>query len=104
MYYTDHTADFVLAGLVRKEEEKVEASLDFLLFLLKKHLYEFTPIDVSKMLDVTNKTIINRSAGLCINGFLVPVIVKERIRSYKLSDFAKMNEKKLLKQLETEYF
>ncbi len=27
-FNTDHTADFVLAGLVRKEEEKVEASLE----------------------------------------------------------------------------
>lgn len=33
---------------------------EFLAFLLKKRLYEFTPIEVSKMLSVTNKTIINR--------------------------------------------
>ena len=33
---------------------------EFLTFLLKKRLYEFTPIEVSKMLGVTNKTIINR--------------------------------------------
>lgn len=32
---------------------------DLLVFLLKKRLLEFTPIDVSKMLGVTNKTIIN---------------------------------------------
>ncbi len=30
---------------------------DFLMFLLKKRLLEFTPIDVSKMLGVTNKNI-----------------------------------------------
>ena len=35
---------------------------EFLAFLLKKRLYEFTPIEVSKMLGVTNKTIINRCA------------------------------------------
>lgn len=68
-------------------------------FLLKKHLYEFTPIDVSKMVGVTNKTIINRCARLSANGFLVPIIVKERIRSYRISDFAKENEKKILGQL-----
>lgn len=33
-FNTDHTADFVLAGLVRKEEEKVEAFCNGLLFLL----------------------------------------------------------------------
>ena len=73
---------------------------ELLLFLVKKHLYEFTPIDVSKMLGVTNKTIINRSAKLSSNGFIVPVIVKERIRSYKLSNFTRANEKKIIKYLD----
>lgn len=72
---------------------------EFLLFLLKKHIYEFTPIDVSKMLGVTNKTIINRSAKLSNNGFLAPVIVRQRVRSYKLSEFTRANEKKIEKQL-----
>ena len=40
-------------------------------FLLKKRLYEFTPIEVSKMLGVTNKTIINRCAKLVNNGLLI---------------------------------
>ena len=72
---------------------------DFLAFLLQKRLYEFTPIDISKMLKVTNKTIINRCIKLSNNGFLIPIIVKSRIRTYKLSDFAKSNEKELLKKL-----
>ncbi len=69
---------------------------EFLVFLVKNHLYEFAPIDVSKMLSVTNKTIINRCTKLANNGFVVPIIVKERIRSYRLSDFTIQNEKKLL--------
>ncbi|MDD6798354.1 MAG: Fic family protein [Clostridia bacterium] len=81
-----------LSYLTAKEKQ-------FLAYLLEKHLIEFTPIDVSKMLGVTNKTIINRCAALATNGFLVPVIVKERIRSYRLSDFAKSNEKDILKLL-----
>ena len=72
---------------------------EFLIFLIKKKLYEFTPIEVSRMLGVTNKTVINRCTKLVHNGFLVPVIVKTRIRSYRLSDFSRSNEKKILKIL-----
>ena len=59
-------------------------------------MYEFTPIEVSKQLSVTNKTIINRCAKLTANGFLIPNIVKERIRSYSLSEYTKTNEKQIL--------
>ncbi|MCM1045082.1 MAG: Fic family protein [Candidatus Gastranaerophilales bacterium] len=72
---------------------------EFLAFLLKKHLYEFTPIDVSKMLKVSNKTIINRCAKLSGNGFLIPIMVKERIRSYRFSDFTMTNETKILREI-----
>ncbi len=81
-----------LSYLTLKEKE-------FLKFLLARHLYEFTPIDVSKMLGVTNKTVINRCTKLAANGFLIPNIVKERIRSYCLSDFAKENEAVILEEL-----
>ena len=54
---------------------------EFLAFMLKKRLYEFTPIEVSKMLGVTNKTNINRCAKLVNNGLLIPIIVKTRVRS-----------------------
>ncbi len=85
----------VLTGLSHLNMKEKE----FLVFLYETHLYEFTPIDVSKMLGVTNKTIINRCAKLAGNGFLVPNIVKERIRSYKLSDFAKENQEYILEAL-----
>jgi Fic family protein len=75
--------------LSKKEKE-------FLVFILNNHLYEFTPIDVSKMLGVSNKTIINRCAKLTSNGFLVPVIVKDRIRSYRISDFTKANKELII--------
>ena len=71
---------------------------ELLAFLLKKQLYEFTPIEVSRMIGVTNKTIINRCAKLSNNGFLIPVIVKTRIRKYQLSEFAKSYEKQILKK------
>ncbi|MCM1049634.1 MAG: Fic family protein [Clostridiales bacterium] len=87
---SDDSIHAALSYLNLKEKE-------FLVFLLKKHLYEFTPIDVSRMLKVSNKTIINRCAKLSGNGFLVPIIVKERVRSYRLSEFAIVNEKKIVK-------
>lgn len=72
---------------------------DLLVFLLKKRMLEFTPIEVSKMIGVTNKTIINRCAKLTNNGFLIPNIVSQRIRSYSLSEFTRRNEKKILSKL-----
>ena len=88
------------------ENDELEGSLpylnakekEFLAFLLKKRLYEFTPIEVSKMIGVTNKTVINRCAKLSNNGFLIPIIVKTRVRSYRLTDFSRINEKRILKK------
>ena len=87
--------------------EELEGSLSYLkgkekellLILLKKYKREFTPIEVSKELGVTNKTVINRLAVLVKNGFVEPNMVKERIRSYELSDFAKENEKEIKKRI-----
>ena len=89
------------------EKDELEGSLsylnikekEFLVFLIKKRLYEFTPTEVSKMIGVTNKTVINRCVKLVNNGFLIPIIVKTRVRSYQLSDFSRSNEKKILKIL-----
>ena len=67
-----------------KEREK-----ELLLFLIQNYNREFTPKEVSDKIGVTNKTIINRLAVLSKNGFVVPILVKERIRSYNLSDFTK---------------
>ena len=66
----------------------------FLEFLLENKLFTFTPIDVSKMLSVTNKTVINRCTKLAGNGFLIPNIVNQRVRSYSLSEFAKDYERR----------
>ena len=78
-----------------KEKEK-----ELLLFLIKHYKREFTPIEVSREYDVTNKTIINRLSALVKNGFVEPIMVNERIRSYRLSDFTKTHEKELMKMLE----
>ena len=85
--------DSSLSHLNTKEKE-------FFSFLLRKRMLEFTPIEVSKLLGVTNKTIINRCAKLTSNGFLVPNIVKERVRSYSLSEFAIGNDKKIVVKID----
>lgn len=72
---------------------------ELLLLLMKRYKGDFTPIEVSKELNVSNKTVINRLATLVKNGFVVPNLVKERIRTYALSDFAKRNEKEIKRLL-----
>ena len=56
----------------------------FLEYLNKNKIISFTPVEMAKPLAVTNRTIINWSTELCANGFLEPVLVKQRIRSYRL--------------------
>lgn len=85
------------------EEEDIAGSLSFLkerekellVLLISSYRAEFTPIEVSKQLSVTNKTVINRLAGLVKNGFVIPILVNKRIRSYKLSEFAVNHERKI---------
>lgn len=77
-----------------KDKEK-----DLLKVLIKNYLNEFSPIEVSKKTSISNRTIINRLVNLTKNGFVVPIIVKERIRSYKLSEFTINNKEEILKHL-----
>lgn len=74
---------------------------DLLAYLLNNCVQEFAPIELSRALNVTNKTVINRCVKLSSTGFLVPNIVKERIRSYSLSLFAKNYSKEILSCLES---
>lgn len=89
---TEDELDGSLSYLNAKEKE-------LLAYLLKNRMLEFTPIEVSKKLGVTNKTIINRCAKLTNNGFIIPNIVKERVRSYSLSKFTRKNEKQIVSKV-----
>ena len=99
--YSGKICDLQLAS----EEEDIAGSLSFLKgrekellqFLIKNYRGEFTPIEGSRELSVTNKTIINRLAVLVKNGFAVPILVNERIRSYELSEFTRDHEKEIMK-------
>ena len=59
----------------------------------KNYKGEFTPIEVSRKLLVTNKTIINRLMVLVKHGFVVPILVNKRIQSYELREFTRDHEK-----------
>lgn len=89
------------------QEKDIEGSLSYLkarekellLLVIKEYKWEFTPIELSKKIGVTSRTIINRLATLVKNGFVEPIVVKERIRSYQLSDFTKNHEQEIIKVL-----
>ncbi|MBO4623283.1 MAG: Fic family protein [Bacilli bacterium] len=53
-------------------------------YLKKERLLEFAPIEMAKVFDVSNRTIINWCVELCENGYLKPNIVNKRIRTYSL--------------------
>lgn len=78
-----------LSFINKKEKE-------LLIFLLENEIKEFTPVELGKRMGVTNRTIINRTVNLVNNGFLFPVLVKERIRSYRISDYALDNKKEII--------
>lgn len=97
----------VCALQMASNEEDVAASLSFLKgkekellrLLIMDYKREFTPIEVSRKLSVTNKTIINRLAVLVKNGFVIPILVNKRIRFYELSGFTRDHEEEIMKAI-----
>ena len=75
---------------------------ELLFYLLSKGKGEFTPIEISKEIGVTNKTVINRLSILAKNGFVEPILVNQRIRSYKLSEFSIENKRSIKKMTEAD--
>ncbi len=69
---------------------------ELLRFLLSYHKTEFTPIEISREIGTTNRTVINRVSTLVKNGFVLPIMVKERIRSYRLTDFTIENRAEIM--------
>ena len=72
-----------LSNLNSKEKQ-------LLLLLIMSPKTEFSPIEISRVIGVTNKTVINRLSRLESFGFVEPILVKERIRSYRLSKSSKI--------------
>lgn len=107
IHYFLHMVELYSGKLCELSKASTEDVLDhlntkekaFLAFLLQNHRIEFTPIAVSKELGVTNRTIINRCAKLVAHNFLVPHLVKERVRSYSLNEFARQNQEYILQRI-----
>lgn len=59
-----------------------EKEKQFLQYLNKHRIKQFTPVEMAAKLGVSNRTIINWSVNLAKNGFLSPILVNQRIRSY----------------------
>ena len=90
-----NTLNKLISNLSVREKELV-------LFLVSNGKYRFTPIEISKVLGVTNKTVINRLAALIDNGFVSAIKVNERIRSYELSLYTQSVEKQIVNVLQKE--
>ena len=65
-----------LLNLNRKEKE-------FYYYLRDSNIKVFTPIELSELFSVSNRTIINWCTALCRNGLLKANLVNKRIRSYE---------------------
>ena len=59
-------------------------ALTFINYLKENKTRDFTPIDISKVFGVSNRTIIYWCTELAQNGYLEPVIVNKRVRKYKV--------------------
>ena len=103
LLYSNKVCDLQLSS----NSDEVAGSLSYLkarekellLFLIQNYNREFTPKEVSEEIGVTNKTIINRLAVLSKNGFVVPNLVKQRVRSYELSDFTKNHKNEIVDKI-----
>ena len=58
---------------------------NFLSYLRKHNVKLFAPIELSKKMNVTNRTIINWCIELSNNGFIEPIVVNKRVRKYKVN-------------------
>ena len=72
---------------------------NFLKYILERNINDFTPIELSKKLNVTNRTIVNWCSNLSMNGFLIPNLVNKRIRSYSVAEFVRNNKKEIISVL-----
>ena len=86
--YTSKVLSIALKETRSSESESVShlsmKARTLLQYLRTHNIEQFTPIELSKKMKVTNKTIINWCAELANNGFIEPVLVNKRIRQYKV--------------------
>lgn len=86
--YSKKVVQIATSSILRDEksrEKQLSAKAKKLLkYLQDKKIVSFSPIEISKEFNVSNRTIINWCVELTKNGFLKPNIVNKRIRTYTL--------------------
>lgn len=66
---------------INQLSSKAKTLLDY---ITKEKILKFSPIELAKAFDVSNRTIINWCIELCNNGYLKPNMVNKRIRTYSV--------------------
>lgn len=66
---------------INQLSSKAKSLLDY---ITKEKILKFSPIELAKAFDVSNRTIINWCIELCNNGYLKPNMVNKRIRTYSV--------------------
>lgn len=66
---------------INQLSSKAKSLLDY---ITKEKILKFSPIELAKAFDVSNRTIINWCIELCNYGYLKPNMVNKRIRTYSV--------------------
>ena len=86
--YTSKVLAIALKETNDNEAERLshlsEKERTFLSYLKENNIKLFAPIELSKKLNVSNRTIINWCTKLSTNGYLRPMLVNKRVRQYQV--------------------
>ncbi len=88
--YASKVTEIATNSVNNNEKERINQlsskAKALLAYITKEKILEFSPIELAKVFDVSNRTIINWCIELCNNGYLKPNMVNKRIRTYSLID------------------
>ena len=88
--YASKVTEIATNSVNNNEKERINQLSNkvktLLAYITKEKILEFSPIELAKAFDVSNRTIINWCIELCNNGYLKPNMVNKRIRTYSLID------------------
>ena len=88
--YASKVTEIATNSVNNNEKERINQlsskAKTLLNYITKEKMLEFSPIELAKAFDVSNRTIINWCIELCNNGYLKPNMVNKRIRTYSLID------------------
>lgn len=78
--------------LKNKSMKSLNKEKDLLFYLLEQNIREYSPTQLSKKTGISNRT-----ARLLSQGFIVPILVKQRIRSYQWSAFSESHREEIIR-------